>query len=275
MSSSGRSAELASQPAGPRLRRRPSAVLLDAGNTLLHLDYELLASMLASRAGGGRRLTPESVRRAEWRARVRLDRLLVQAGGGGIPGVSTAVPPASAAGSTESSATFRRYLTFVCEEAGLTLPPPVLSALLDELVDYQQAHNLWGRAHPFARRVLDDLRAEGCRLGVVSNAAGDVADLLARHHLAGSFDTIIDSGRVGVEKPDPAIFRLALQELGVKPAEAIHVGDLPAVDVAGAQAADIEAVLIDPLGSWPDADCVKVRDLTAVPELVRRAPRAL
>jgi putative hydrolase of the HAD superfamily len=276
MSTSGRSAELSPQ-APPRLRRRPSAVLLDAGNTLLHLDYELLAGMLRSRAdvapGEGkveaRTLTPETVRRAEWRARVRLDPFLA------MGTVRSDALPASGVGSTESSGTFRRYMTFLCEEAGLMLPPDVLSELFEELADYQQAHNLWSHAHPFAHRVLHELKDEGCRLAVVSNAAGDVAELLARHNLAELFDAIIDSSLVGVEKPDPAIFQLALRKLDVQPEAALHVGDLPAVDVAGAQAAGIEAVLIDPLGSWSDVDCVRVRDLTALPELVRRAPRQL
>jgi HAD superfamily hydrolase (TIGR01509 family) len=262
MTFSDRAAEHASLTP-PHLRRRPAAVLLDAGNTLLHLDYELLASMLsraASAMGGGSghevALTPETVRRAEWRSRVRLDTLLETH-------------------STESVGTFRSYMTLLSEESGLTLEPAALASLLDELADYQQAHNLWRHPHPFAKRVLAELRAEGCRLGVISNAAGDVSDLLARHDLAGSLDSIVDSSRVGVEKPDPAIFRLALRELGIQPDDAIHVGDLPAVDVAGARAAGIDPVLIDPLGSWLQVDCVKIRDITALPELVRRAPRPL
>jgi len=258
MTTSGHSAELAAQGA-PRLRRRPRAVFLDAGNTLLHLDYELLAGMLTAR-GHGVRLTPEVVRRAEWRARVLINTWL-----GRAPGY----------GSTEARGTFRQYMTYVCDEAGLVLPPAKLEGVLDELADYQQAHNLWRHAHPFAQRVLADLKAEGCRLAVISNAAGNVAELLADHQLAPLFDAIIDSAIVGVEKPDPAIFELALRQLGVAAAESIHVGDLPAVDVKGAQSVGIEAVLIDPLGSWLDLDCVKVRDLTALPELVRRAPKAM
>jgi len=223
-------------------------------------------------------LTPETVRRAEWRARVRLDAFL-----GPTPAASASnraqgrgeTLPATGVGSTESSGTFVRYMTFLCEEAGLVLPPDVLSELLEELGDYQQAHNLWSHAHPFARRVLQELKDEGCRLAVVSNAAGDVADLLARHDLASLFDAIIDSSLVQVEKPDPAIFQLALRKLNTPPEAAVHIGDLPAVDVAGARAAGIEAVLIDPLGSWSDVDCVRVRDLTALPELVRRAPRPM
>jgi putative hydrolase of the HAD superfamily len=258
MSTSGRAADLSSQ-AAPRLRRRPRAVFLDAGNTLLHLDYELIAGMLSARAPGAQ-LSPETVRRAEWRARVRANAWLAEAPGGQ---------------STESRGTFRQYMTYLCDEAGLVLPPARLAGVLDELADYQQAHNLWRHTHPFARRVMADLQAEGCRLGVISNAAGDVKEILAGHDLAEFFDAIIDSALVGVEKPDPAIFELALRQLGVAASEAIHVGDLPAVDVAGAQAVGMEAVLIDPLGSWLDLDCVKVRDLTALPELVRRAPRSV
>ena len=63
------------------------------------------------------------------------------------------------------------------------------------------------------------------RLGVVSNFYGNVAALCREAGLAKSLDVILDSTRVGISKPDPGIFRLAMDELGVEPAETIFVGD--------------------------------------------------
>jgi len=63
------------------------------------------------------------------------------------------------------------------------------------------------------------------RLGVVSNFYGNVTAVCREAGLAKSLDVILDSTRIGISKPDPGIFRLAMDELGVEPAEAIFVGD--------------------------------------------------
>jgi putative hydrolase of the HAD superfamily len=76
---------------------------------------------------------------------------------------------------------------------------------------------------------------------------------------------VIDSSLVGVEKPDPAIFLAALDSLGVGPEEALYVGDLYEVDVVGARAAGIEAVLLTPSSSGPGRSC---RTAGSIEELV-------
>ena len=73
---------------------------------------------------------------------------------------------------------------------------------------------------------------------------------------------------MGVEKPDPAIFRHALDALGVDPARAVHVGDTPAADVAGAIAAGARPVLVDPYDLHAGVGCTKVTSLAAVVELL-------
>ena len=66
---------------------------------------------------------------------------------------------------------------------------------------------------------------------------------------------------VGVEKPDPEIFRIALRRAGVEAAEAVHVGDLYAVDVVGARRAGLEPVLLDPHGRYGDRGCRTAPDV--------------
>ena len=63
---------------------------------------------------------------------------------------------------------------------------------------------------------------------------------------------------VGVEKPDPRIFHLALERAGVAAAEAVYVGDLYSVDVVGARAAGLSAILMDPGACWGSRDCPSV-----------------
>jgi putative hydrolase of the HAD superfamily len=75
---------------------------------------------------------------------------------------------------------------------------------------------------------------------------------------------ILDSALVGVEKPDPAIFRAALNALNVAPKEAVFVGDLYDVDVVGARAAGIEAVLLVPEAAASGPECRRVESLVAL-----------
>jgi putative hydrolase of the HAD superfamily len=99
-----------------------------------------------------------------------------------------------------------------------------------------------------ARETLATLRDRGLRLGVISNTIqpGRYLDAnSARGGLLDFFSATVYSSEVGVAKPHPAIFRSALEKLGVEPGRAVHVGDRLATDVAGAQAAGMLAVLIE------------------------------
>jgi putative hydrolase of the HAD superfamily len=88
----------------------------------------------------------------------------------------------------------------------------------------------------------------------VSNWIWQLPELLHSLELVSLFDFVAASARVGYEKPHPEIFRHALQEAGVGPEEALHVGDHLDADVAGAQAAGLSAVLIDRRDRFTEAD---------------------
>ena len=121
--------------------------------------------------------------------------------------------------------------------------------------------NLWTVAQPGAADGLASLRHLGLVVGCISNSNGTVAELLADVGLAGSLDFIVDSGVVGVEKPDPEIFRIALRRAAVMAEEAMHVGDLYPVDVIGARRAGLEPVLLDPLGRYGERGCRTAPDV--------------
>ena len=95
------------------------------------------------------------------------------------------------------------------------------------------------------RAVLAALRPH-VRLGVVSNFTGNVARCLADLGLLAAFDVVLDSAVVGVAKPDAAIFRRALDALGVRPNAALMVGDNPVADVLGARRAGLQACWLAP-----------------------------
>jgi HAD superfamily hydrolase (TIGR01509 family) len=64
-----------------------------------------------------------------------------------------------------------------------------------------------------------------CRLGIVSNHPPGLEEWLAEWQILGLFDTVVSSGEVGVAKPDRKIFRIALERLGIEPAEALFIDD--------------------------------------------------
>ena len=112
-------------------------------------------------------------------------------------------------------------------------------------------------------------RAHGLKLVVVSNANGTLRAHMDRIDLSSHVDIVIDSHDEGVEKPDPRLFRIALDRAAARPESTIHVGDLYQVDVVGARAAGLRAVLLDETNLRPDADCDRVASLDELVERVR------
>jgi putative hydrolase of the HAD superfamily len=115
---------------------------------------------------------------------------------------------------------------------------------------------------------LDELTRSGLTLGIISNFEPWLEDLLVSLDLAAYFSVRVVSGLEGVEKPDPAIFRLALARAGVAPAEAVYVGDVPDFDVEPAAAVGMFPVLVDRRGRHPDHAGARVTDLRDLPSLV-------
>jgi putative hydrolase of the HAD superfamily len=119
------------------------------------------------------------------------------------------------------------------------------------------------------RPALDELAGRGIAIGLVSNFEPWLDEVLALQGIADRFAAVAISGTLGVAKPDPRIFKAALDEAGAEPAATVHVGDQPVNDVAGALAAGITPVLIDRFGRHPGAGGAhRVEDLAGLLELV-------
>lgn len=218
-------------------------MFLDAGNTLVGMDVDRLAAIAAS---AGVTATAAQVARAEAAARPALSARL------------------ACGRSSETRYVFRFYVERLLAGLGLDdarvrrLAPDIATA-----VKRVPTVELWSRVLPGVPAGLARLRAAGLRLVVVSNADGTVEEGLARAGLRDLLDDVVDSTRIGFEKPDPRIFAHALRVAGVAPPQTVHVGDLFAVDVEGARSAGIAAALLDPFGDWPPVDCPVFRDLDA------------
>jgi len=227
--------------------RELQALFLDAGNTLVSIDFPRMAEALAA---SGIRSDVPALERAEAAARPILSRWI-----GGEQ-------------STEAQGTFRFYLRTVLAQlpAAADRGDPALDGLAGALARALEPHRgasdeLWCRVLPGVPEALARFRALGLRLAVVSNADGSVERNLRRIGLRQHFDAVIDSAVVGHEKPDPRIFECALEALGAPRQRVAHVGDLYHADVTGARAAGLHAVLLDPYGDWDGVDCARARDL--------------
>ena len=92
--------------------------------------------------------------------------------------------------------------------------------------------------------------------------------VLGSHRNGEGLEFVVDSQVEGVEKPDPRIFRIALERLGVAASRALYVGDIRAVDEAGARAAGMHFVLIDPYGDYGDASVDSIARIALLPAWV-------
>jgi len=118
----------------------------------------------------------------------------------------------------------------------------------------RRVYDEFGRADRW--RAYDDvlpaimrLKERGHLIGVISNWDGRLSALLDGLGIAEMLDTIVSSAEVGLHKPDPRIFELACERVGVAPHEAVHVGDHHYADVLGASAVGMTPVLIDRQGA--------------------------
>ena len=223
----------------------PRAVLFDAGGTLVHMDPQAVGDVLEPVAGS--RPDPDRMVAAHYRAMAALN-------------------AAISGRHLEGRDLWREWLAGFLEDTGV----PPTDAAVEALAN---ARLIWTRPVPGAVAAVAAVRAAGCRVAVVSNADGDVREVLELAGFGGAFEFVLDSAVEGVAKPDPEIFRRALDRLDVVPAAAWYVGDSPYHDVGGAAAAGLAAtVLVDPLGLTPGHH-PRVCSVVEVPRLLQGAGR--
>ena len=159
-------------------------------------------------------------------------------------------------------------------------PAPDDRAILNVLKSMFAVSEAHWKAEPDAIPTLELLRRRGYRLAIVSNA-GDDADVQMLIDNAGIrpyFDYIITSAAAGVRKPNPRIFNMALEALGIGPHQAVMIGDLLEADVLGAHNAGLPGIWISRRASpnsalahdgtiVPDAE---IKTLAELPEVLEK-----
>ncbi len=215
-----------------------AAVLFDVGQTILSPDYVFMKSMLADF---------------------------------GVTTDHDALAKGAALGREkflrgEKGELWKEFFTYWVQYVGAQENDiPVMLKLIHE--QHHRAH-LWNFLEPTARDTFEWLRTRGYRMAIVSNADGKVARMMKHLRLDHFFECIIDSKLVDVEKPDPAIFNLALQELKLPAQACIYIGDNYDRDVVGARRAGLTPVLIDPFDVVPERDVLRIKALADLTKML-------
>ncbi len=222
---------------------RIEAILFDAGQTFLFPDFPFLKNLLAEY------------------------------------GVATDILPLQKGAALAREKIFRHrekenwkeYLTFWMQYAGAA--EPVIPEILMRILERHKREHLWNWPDPTAAEVFAKLKNLGYRLGVISNSDGSIERSMNKFGFAPFFDCMIDSHVVGVEKPDPRIFELALQQLGLPAERCVYVGDNYDRDVIGARRAGLVPVLIDPFEVVAERDVARIKKLDELIEILKDSKR--
>jgi putative hydrolase of the HAD superfamily len=224
------------------------AVLIDVGGVLVLPDHDKIAAAL-DRAGA--HVDRDRLDRAHYAGVAALDQFRE--------------------GDREIWVQYHRAYAGECN-----VPDDFLDDAVDHLMNEFTTGAVWTRVVPGSRDALRNIAALGMRIAIVSNAGGDTEPRMREYGIcqvgagpAAEVGAILDSTVVGVAKPDPRIFELALEAIDVPAERAVHVGDTPGADVDGAHAAGVRPVLMDPYDFHADLDVERVTSLVDVVELVR------
>ncbi len=194
------------------------AVGFDFGQTLAELDYEFVARRLAPR---GAVFDP-------------------------IRGRDNSKPAWDVYGQKKSEGhvvAWRAMMQAQLEGGGV--PAERAPELAAWLWDEQPRQNLWRKPIPGMIELVRALRRAKVPVGIISNSEGHLAELVTELGWGADFDVVVDSGRLGIDKPEPGIFLHACGALGVEPQSLLHVGDAWEADVQGALGVGAAAVWFD------------------------------
>lgn len=231
-------------------------VFLDAGNTLLSMDFPWIKQELENL---GIKCEIEEIKRAEAAAR---------------PVLSSALERLK---STEDRNTSLFYMGSILKKLPATSGmddnerDEIIRAIVINLHAPGRLKRFWSNLIPGVGEALEILKQRGIRLSVVSNSNGMIEEVISGLNIRGHLNQVFDSHVVGYEKPDKRLFFHALEKSGATPESTVHIGDLYHVDVLGAWSAGIHALLLDPYDDWQDVDCERVPDLLSFARVMEKA----
>ena len=220
-------------------------IFFDAGGTLLNLDAERICGELRDKLD----IHADSTlfHRAQCLTMFQISQLV-------------------GAGKRSTEEVKREFFTVLKRELGIDEEKIVQA--VETTLELSHTEMLWRATAATNRAILWQLKERGFRLAIVSNSDGRDAEGFAYAGLSDLFEFIIDSFDVGVEKPNPRIFQIALERAEVNARQAVYIGDLYSVDVVGARGAGVVPILYDPYRLNADKDCLRIQEMEELFEIL-------
>lgn len=157
---------------------------------------------------------------------------------------------------------FMVYTQGIAESSGIVIPAETQFKVIQGVLRIHTGkYALFQDVLP----TFQQLKDKNLKLGIITNADKNVADLIASLGLRPWLDVLVTSEQVGVEKPDKEIFLAALKELGIQASEAVYTGDQYQSDVLGAANVGIKALFLDRYDACPElSDHPRIKSLSEI-----------
>lgn len=221
-------------------------IFFDVGNTLAFLNYSFIKDVSKE---FGVDVDVEKIRLIEYQTRSLVNNAVSKATKG------------------DDHSRWILYFSEILKQVGFS-DKNIIQNILEKLYLYHKKSNLWNQLSDDVVETLEYLKDKKYKLGVISNSDGRIAQLLSEIGIWDFFDVVIDSGIVGIEKPNKEIFEIALKEIKLEPSECAYVGDLYEIDIVGAKSAGMIGILIDPIGNFNKADCHIIKKINDIKYLI-------
>ena len=168
----------------------------------------------------------------------------------------------------EQGMIYIQYQKTLLSEAGVNVPEELILKIMDRL---QQLYGgLTFAIFDDVLSTLKELKKQNFTTGLLTNLPSGIDSICENLGVKLYLDFIVTSAEAGADKPNPAIFRLALERAGVKSTEAVHIGDQYHLDVIGARGVGINTILLDRFDFYPDVnDCPRIQSLTELAEYLQ------
>lgn len=243
----GRAREAAERP----IRSVIEIVFFDAGETLLHPHPSFPELFSATCARHGIDVSPDDVAPVLF---------------GMVRNMAEVAAEAGVANASASEREAYRFWTHVYRRclAELSIDAEWLADELYKVFSDGASYRLYDDALP----AIEALKDAGYRIGLISNFEGWLEELLIELELGDVFEVSVISGLVGVEKPNARIYEIALEQAGVEPGVAAHVGDSPSNDIRPPVDLGMRAVLLDRAGHHENETSPVIRSLLELPSLI-------
>ena len=223
------------------MKRKINVVFFDAGNTILFINFKVIKKILEE---NGIKTSLTDLKESELKWRTSLEENIEEFQ------------------HLKDKEILPFYFSLILKS--MNLDKETEEHVVSEIIKRHKKKMLWSIFPSSVYKVIKELRKRDYLVGIISNSDGRLVNQLKSMKIWELFDTVVDSREVGVEKPDPEIFKIALNRLNAQPEEAIYIGDIYSIDIKPAQRIGMKAILFDPGDFFGHLHCPRIKRIKDV-----------